>query len=339
MRYHTIKKESPKPDHDLNKLYANLVKNRRQQAKLCGLSSYRRLCEQIDGRDTITDLLSVIPNDIETQLKAFSSIPTIKAPVVSMNALEQVRNVFIHIPFISEIFDAMIAKGAFDIENRAEKANIRGLMLFHHYTKEASIFANNISGIELYDVLAHEVAHACHWTLSTQQTYFEFCEPHPDFAEIVAIFFEFVAAEIIDDDQTTLKWKIYSRLASIFWSFRLFEFEAAIYAEQESSLDHAWNICSKKYLLNSSWPISKLENNWMLYSQPFYYSRYALATLVAWILYGRYKEDKGSLNILTKLMTNGSFNPLSSIFDELKIEIHSLDATQTIEQMLRALKS
>jgi oligoendopeptidase F len=338
-RYHSLKKGDSDSKIELLNLYSTIVEHRRKQAELSGFPNYRSVCEKIDGREALPDLLSVIPSDFYLRLNDFSKIPSIREPQIHIDPLKEIHYLFSNIPILSKIFFDIINTSAFDIVPRTNKANIRGLMIFRPYERKASILSNNLSGVGQYDLVAHELAHACHWTLAASQPHFEFSEPQPDFAEIIAVFFEFLAADLINDKGQTLQWKIYSRLESIFWSTRLFEFEAAIYNEARADIASTWKEISQKYSLEQTGYLSHLENYWMLFTQPFYYSRYALATIVGWKLYCRYKNHGDTINVIIQLMASGSLNPLSAILNELKIKINHLAVNQTIDQMFLALKT
>lgn len=334
-QYHTLKKRGASSSADIKGLYCSLVEYRRKQADICGFSSYRSLCEKIDGRDTLTDMLSIIPSDFYSRLNAFLTLPRINAPSTNVEPLSKLRQLLIKHPTILAVFDEMISRQAFDLEPRATKAGIRGIMVFHHHHKKALILANNIKGIALYDIVAHEMAHAYHWTLAAEQPYFELVDPPPDLAEIIAVFFEFFAASAIADDGQTLKWRIYIRLDSVFWSLRLFEFEAAIYSDSEPAVEETWDNINKKYLLDSTSPLCKLEDYWMLFTHPFYYSRYSVATIVGWILFCRYQNSPETLDILTDLMKLGGSITLQQALDRLDIKLNSHTTSEVLSALMR----
>ncbi len=317
-------------------LYRELIEVRRARAVEANQQDFQALSSAADQRNYLPDL-SQFPDIAADHVRAYLLKNRIssgkKSQLTSELSLAKL-SAAIH-PRFYETYKDMHDLGAFRIQHTQTK--IRAEHFFLASDKRSMVLVNPT--VCSADTLAHELGHALHWLLSSEQLYFELSEPVADFAEMVAMFFELVACHLIDSKEVSFGDKIVERLETLVWGFELYEFERLVYSEMSEDPSALWEYTHKRYGFESGPDHVGLLPK--LFISPFYYSRYALGALAAWQLFRTWRDSKSEeMSQLYDVMKLGRSVPINEILSTLGINIfHTEKAVSAIEEMKYELES
>lgn len=182
--------------------------------------------------------------------------------------------------------------------------------------------------------LAHELGHAIHDVLASEQNVFVQIHPSLALAEIASVFGETLLFEklmqsenLTKADKTALLMSfIEDRFATVFRQISMFQFEQALHEKRRSEgevsreeIDQLWDETMRRPFESSMTYTPEHAPTWMyvahIFHWPFYVYSYAFAQLCVLALYKQYKEQgqpftEGYLNLLR---AGGSLSPKDNL--------------------------
>ena len=212
-------------------------------------------------------------------------------------------------PETGEFFDDMVARELMDLETKPNK-RVGGYCTELPRYHAPFIFSNFNGTSSDVDVLTHEAGHAfAGVTASKAQELIEYVTPTMEVAEIHSMSMEFFTSPWMDlffGDKAD-KYR-YSHLAEAImfvpYGVCVDEFQHIVYANPDmtpAERKQTWAKLEKKYLPDRDYDGNEFmmkgsfwQKQHHIYSMPFYYIDYTLASMGAFEFFGRMQEDRGA---------------------------------------------
>jgi oligoendopeptidase F len=264
----------------------------------------------------------------------YAPLPDVKAKIEREAAVTMVREAFTAFsPDMATIMDEMIAKEHVDWLPSKTK---RGGAFCAYGDKECYpyVLLNYTDQPRDAMTLAHELGHAIHGRLASQNNTFVESDSSLALAEIASVFGETLLFEKLvksdslskDDKVALLMSFIEDRFATVFRQITMFQFEQALHQKRraegelgQEEIDELWDETMRKPFESSMTYTDEHKPTWMYVSHifhwPFYVYSYAFAQLCVLALYKQYKEKGQPFadEYVKLLKAGGSLSPKDNL--------------------------
>ena len=235
-------------------------------------------------------------------------------------------------PEVAELYEFMVEGELLDVLNRPNKGS-GGFASYYVQYQRPFIFANFNSTAADIDVLTHEMGHAFQGHESRHIKVYDLIEPTYDLAEVHATSMEFLTWPWMENffKEDTKKYKythLSGNVAGICYIVAIDEYQHLIYENPEwtpKERKAAWLEVEKKYqpyLDNRGCDFLERGNGWNgngdphIFTDPFYYIDYALATICALQFWKKMQDDQeGTWNDFVRICQVGGTMSFSELVE------------------------
>ncbi len=244
------------------------------------------------------------------------------------SALEKTDQKFV------DLFHGFLKNGQVDVYPKKGKSG--GAFCAPAINNPTFVMLNNVPNVESYFTLAHEMGHAFHSELSSENQPVTYSEYTISAAEVASTFFENIGVEALSSKLTEKEKfvmdhkRVLDSISTIFRQIACFNYENDIHKEvrekgsiTKERLAELHNVNMSKYM----GPAVKLDPldgyfyvQWSHIRNFYYVYSYAYGEIISKAMYSRYKKDPKFISSVIKFLSAGGSMTPDDIFKSIGID-------------------